>query len=294
MMQLLFLLFYISNFLNQINCNSDKRTTIADSQFTTVRNNLQINETKTSYDYKSDNRFKRANYENYTEKVVQMGDEAHFPCYIEKENTTVLWVKVDKNTNNELNITVNYTTVHLDKRFKQMKQNGSKNWQLSIKFTQKTDEGLYLCKSTSNPVTKMYYELILIEAIARILDTDEKETGIIRVKLFSPLRLSCVLYNSISPPLYIFWYHYDTMINYDLEDNASVRHGRQGSELIFPKTEARHQGNYSCVPSNARQASIVVDVHGEIKKATSKGRQISVFRKMILSIYIYNLFNFLY
>lgn len=53
------------------------------------------------------------------------------------------------------------------------------------------------------------------------------------------------------------------MINYDLEDNASVRNGRQGSELIFPKTEARHQGNYSCVPSNARQASIFVDVHGK-------------------------------
>lgn len=34
-------------------------------------------------------RFKRENYENYTEKVVQMGDEARFPCNIEKENLTV-------------------------------------------------------------------------------------------------------------------------------------------------------------------------------------------------------------
>nr|XP_023011846.1 uncharacterized protein LOC111502097 [Leptinotarsa decemlineata] len=73
-----------------------------------------------------------------------------------------------------------------------------------------------------------------------------------------PLRLSCVLINSIEPPEYIFWYHGDRMINYDLEDGATVREGPQGSELIFPKANRTHAGNYSCVPSNAKLDSILV------------------------------------
>ncbi|XP_044756330.1 uncharacterized protein LOC123314927 isoform X2 [Coccinella septempunctata] len=285
MIKRLTLLFYlIFFFVNETNCENNNIKIVNGSELN-IHNEkeTQRNGTRSAYNNNTNivaGRFKRANYENYTEKVVQMGDEARFPCYIEKENLTVLWIKIDKTTNEEHNITVNYTTVHMDKRFNQTKQQGSKNWELSIKYTQKSDEGLYLCKATTKPVTKIYVELILIEAIARILDTDEKETGMIKVKLFSPLRLSCVLYNSISPPCYIFWYHYDTMINYDLDDNASVRRGRQGSELIFPKTEARHQGNYSCVPSNARQASIVVDVHGEIKKAAN-GRMPMTSKEMI-------------
>ncbi|KAJ8970852.1 hypothetical protein NQ314_001009 [Rhamnusium bicolor] len=77
-------------------------------------------------------------------------------------------------------------------------------------------------------------------------------------KAGSPLRLSCVLSHSIEAPTYIFWYHGDRMINYDLNDGATVRDGRQGSELIFPRAQRKHAGNYSCVPSNAKQASVMV------------------------------------
>lgn len=78
-----------------------------------------------------------------------------------------------------------------------------------------------------------------------------------------PLRLSCVLKNSIEPPDYIFWYHEDRVINYDLRDGAHVTEGDNGSELIFSKANRSHTGNYSCVPSNARQASVIVLYGGE-------------------------------
>lgn len=51
------------------------------------------------------------------------------------------------------------------------------------------------------------------------------------------------------------------MINYDLKDGAVVREGRLGTELIFQRALPEHAGNYSCVPSNARQASVMVVVH---------------------------------
>ncbi|ENN74615.1 hypothetical protein YQE_08736, partial [Dendroctonus ponderosae] len=54
------------------------------------------------------------------------------------------------------------------------------------------------------------------------------------------------------------------MINYDLKDGAVVREGRLGTELIFQRALPSHAGNYSCVPSNARQASVQVFVHYKV------------------------------
>lgn len=55
------------------------------------------------------------------------------------------------------------------------------------------------------------------------------------------------------------------MINYDLGGGAAVRHGREKSELVIPKAEVQNAGNYSCVPSNARPASVTVHVlHSEL------------------------------
>lgn len=80
------------------------------------------------------------------------------------------------------------------------------------------------------------------------------------VRYGAPLRLTCILNDSIEPPTYMFWYKDDRVINYDLSDGATVREGRLGTELIFPRAEPAHNGNYSCVPSNAVQADIVVTV----------------------------------
>lgn len=96
---------------------------------------------------------------------------------------------------------------------------------------------------------------MFIEAWAEIIDGPIKRINSEKVL---PLRLSCVLKNSIEAPEYIFWYHEDRVINYDLGDNAHVREGDKGSELIFSKANRSHTGNYSCVPSNARQASVIV------------------------------------
>lgn len=43
-------------------------------------------------------------------------------------------------------------------------------------------------------------------------------------------------------------------------DGVSVHNGRQTSELVIGKAEPRHAGNYTCVPANAKAASVTVHV----------------------------------
>ncbi|CAH0552215.1 unnamed protein product [Brassicogethes aeneus] len=192
---------------------------------------------------------------------AQTGTVAVLHCKIKHNNVTVLWLKKQGNDSFTL-LTVNASTHSWDKRFYASNEKDNKDWTLHIMYPKESDQGLYECQIFTEPKTRVFVKLELIEARAEIFGGSPKI-----VKAGSPLRLSCVLRRSIDPPMYIFWYHEDRMINYDLMGGAAVRHGRQGSELVIPRAEPEHAGNYSCVPSNARQVSVLVDVkHGHSKK----------------------------
>ncbi|XP_049818098.1 protein borderless [Aethina tumida] len=194
-------------------------------------------------------------------ETAQTGTVAILHCKVKFNNVTVLWLKKEGNDSFTL-LTVNASTHSWDKRFYASNEKDPKDWTLQISYPKQSDEGLYECQIFTEPKTTSLVQLQLIEARADIFGGSPKI-----VKAGSPLRLSCVLRRSINPPAYIFWYHEDRMINYDLTGGASVRHGRQGSELIIPRVDPSHAGNYSCVPSNARQASVIVDVkHGHSEK----------------------------
>lgn len=74
----------------------------------------------------------------------------------------------------------------------------------------------------------------------------------------SSLRLVCSLKHSTEPPSYVFWYHEQRMINYDI--GVKVLPDRSSSVLLLQETDKRHNGNYTCKPSNAVPASINVHV----------------------------------
>ncbi|XP_056643528.1 uncharacterized protein LOC130449611 [Diorhabda sublineata] len=151
------------------------------------------------------------------------------------ETSTILWVGDDK---------------------RYLAKLSDRGWYLHIRYTLYSDAGFYQCKlCITDKCNETLVLLKLIEARAKIIGGPFK--GIPYNKEV-PLRLSCVLENSIEKPDYIFWYHGDRMINYDLEDGATVREGPMGSELIFPKANKTHVGNYSCVPSNAKPDSVTV------------------------------------
>lgn len=117
----------------------------------------------------------------------------------------------------------------------------------------------------------------------------------------STLKLICKVLQSTEATAYIFWYHDNRMINYDLDRgiNVSSEAGKQSfmtangslskflplfalkiqssradfhySELTILHTTKNHSGNYTCVPSNSQPASVVVHIF--------KGECITVFIK---------------
>lgn len=96
---------------------------------------------------------------------------------------------------------------------------------------------------------------VVSEAAAEILGAPD-----LHIKSGSTLRLVCTLRQSTEPPVFVFWYHEDHMINYDKDRGVDVHSDRTSSVLIVAEAQKRDSGNYSCVPSNARPASINVHV----------------------------------
>jgi hypothetical protein len=96
---------------------------------------------------------------------------------------------------------------------------------------------------------------LVAEAAAEILGAPD-----LHIKSGSTLRLVCTLRQSTEPPVFVFWYHEDRMINYDMERGVEVQDDRSSSVLIVAEAQKRDSGNYTCVPSNARSASINVHV----------------------------------
>lgn len=99
--------------------------------------------------------------------------------------------------------------------------------------------------------------LIVAEARAEIAGPAEKY-----LKLGSTLRLVCTLLSSTEPPVYVFWYHNNRMINYDGDRGVNVTKDlpSQTSTLLINSASPEHSGNYSCVPSNAQPASTYVHI----------------------------------
>lgn len=82
----------------------------------------------------------------------------------------------------------------------------------------------------------------------------------LHIKSGSTLRLVCTLRQSTEPPVYVFWYHENRMINYDTAHGVAVHSDKSSSVLTIKEAEKSDNGNYTCMPSNARPASINVHV----------------------------------
>lgn len=104
----------------------------------------------------------------------------------------------------------------------------------------------------------------------------------------SALRLQCRVVQNTEASEYIFWYHDNRMINYDIDRGINVstepgmfRSNRkplplslsltmslslslsadfQSSELTIQRTRREHSGNFTCVASNTQPASVLVHI----------------------------------
>lgn len=115
--------------------------------------------------------------------------------------------------------------------------------------------GLLRLQVTSHPVQRNFARLKITEAYSIIPGAPD-----LHVKQGSSLRLECQLMAATERPLYVFWYRQGRMINYDEEPGVDVKLTSNGSVLTVDKTKLTHDGNYTCLPSNAKAASVMVHV----------------------------------
>ncbi|XP_076302358.1 neural cell adhesion molecule 2-like, partial [Lasioglossum baleicum] len=156
-------------------------------------------------------------------------------------------------------LTLGTGTHAIDTRF--MVVSNSPDWILLIKNVKREDAGLYECQIQTEPVQQRFIRLSITEAYSVIPGGPD-----LHVKQGSSLRLECQLIASTETPSFIFWYRQGRMINYDDEPGVKVEATKNGSILVIDKMKLSHGANYTCSPSNAKPAYIMIHVIEEEEK----------------------------
>ncbi|CAL7939876.1 unnamed protein product [Xylocopa violacea] len=186
--------------------------------------------------------------------LAQTGGNAMLPCRFTGPGI-VTWIR---RKDRQL-LTVGRSTHVLDTRF--LIASNSPNWTLLIKNVNHDDAGLYECQIQTEPVQQQFIRLSITEAYSMIPGGPD-----LHVKQGSSLRLECQLMASTETPSFIFWYREGRMINYDDEPGVRVEATKNGSILVVDKVKLSHGANYTCSPSNARPAYIIIHVIEEEEK----------------------------
>ncbi|XP_055600565.1 serine-rich adhesin for platelets-like [Uranotaenia lowii] len=204
--------------------------------------------------------------ENLTTISAQVGSITVLPCVVRNIGEGVVsWIR----RKDYHLLTIGVTTYSSDERFNIIRSEDSEEWPLQIKYVQLRDAGPYECQVSTHPPTSIFVQLDVVEAKAEIFGPSEKY-----LKPGSTLRLTCRVVQSNEPPLYIFWYHNNRMINYDVHRgvNVSTESDNRFSELVITHTNTLNSGNYSCVSNNAVAASTLVHIlNGENPAAMQHG-----------------------
>ncbi|XP_033252189.1 neuronal growth regulator 1-like [Drosophila miranda] len=163
-------------------------------------------------------------------------------------------------------LTVGLTTYSSDERFSATHLKHSEDWTLQIKFVQLRDAGVYECQVSTHPPTSIVFHLSVVEARAEISGPP--------IRYLTPgstLRLQCRVVQNTEESEYIFWYHDNRMINYDIDRgiNVSTEQDFQSSELTIQRTRREHSGNFTCVASNTQPASVLVHIFKEARAEIS-------------------------
>ncbi|XP_014232002.1 neural cell adhesion molecule 2-like isoform X1 [Trichogramma pretiosum] len=188
--------------------------------------------------------------------LAQKGGTAMLPCKVTDPGAGIVtWVR---RKDRQL-LTVGQNTHSVDKRF--MVKHVNSEWSLLIQKVTHEDAGLYECQVASHPVQQYFVRLRVTEAYSVIPGAPD-----LHVKQGSNLRLECQLMLATEAPVYVFWYRNSRMINYDSEPGVNVELTTAGSVLEVEKTQLSHGGNYTCAPSNAKEAYVMVHVLEEEEK----------------------------
>ncbi|GAB6032420.1 hypothetical protein CHUAL_011058 [Chamberlinius hualienensis] len=231
-----------------------------------------------------------------TNVTAQQGKTAFLHCQVRQlGNKTVSWVR-----HRDLHIlTVGRYTYITDQRFQAYHLANTEDWTLQIRYTQQRDAGIYECQVSTEPKLNLLISLNVVVPKSSIEDAPD-----MHVKSGSTIILNCVITDSPEPPVYVFWYHEEKMLNYDT-NRRTIRVERVSpdttiNKLIISNALMSDSGNYTCTPSNADPTHIIVHVlNGEKPAAMQHGgrnfavyhHQSCAFVRMLLTIGYYLLLS---
>ncbi|CAL4120876.1 unnamed protein product [Meganyctiphanes norvegica] len=197
-----------------------------------------------------------------------VGRPAKLNCRVNKiGNRTVSWLR---HRDTHL-LTVGRYTYTSDQRFRALHTPGSEDWALTVDFAQVRDSGLYECQVSTTPPMRHYITLNVVEPYTEILGLPE-----LYINRGSSINLTCVVHYTPEPPTYVIWKHNDKVISYDSERGGvsveTVKGPQTTTNLLVRRAMEHDTGNFSCHPSSASPASVIVHIlNGEHPAAMQHG-----------------------
>ncbi|XP_045127845.1 lachesin-like isoform X2 [Portunus trituberculatus] len=190
--------------------------------------------------------------QNNTEVEAQVGGDARLSCYTyHLSDEKVAWLKRD----NDQLLTVGQEVYAAERRFSVAHADHTEAWELWVKDVQVTDAGQYECQLTTNPPVSFFFTLTVSQAKAAVTGASE-----VFIEEDSQLAIQCYVNEAPAPPIYIFWFHNNTMVNYARQHHIQVHHKNYTSTLQVARVKKTDAGTYTCQPHLATPANVTVHV----------------------------------
>ncbi|XP_074095064.1 defective proboscis extension response 1 isoform X1 [Cotesia typhae] len=175
-------------------------------------------------------------------------------------------------------ISAGISTYTSDLRFQVIHPDKSENWTLQIKSPQERDSGVYECQVSTEPKMSLNYTLNVVEPQAQIM-----AKGDIYVKTGSVLTLNCRMSQGPHDLGTVAWFRDNQPVvtsarsENDVDQQPRITVETEWSEALESRLKifsarVTDSGNYSCVPTTAKRASVIVHViNGEHPAAMQHG-----------------------
>ncbi|XP_032671238.1 hemicentin-2-like isoform X2 [Odontomachus brunneus] len=210
-----------------------------------------------------------------------VGQTAELNCHVKHSGERrVSWIR-----KRDLHILTSAIQVYTgDGRFSVLHPETTDQWTLKIEYVQARDAGVYECQVNTEPKMNLAFMLKVEAAQAKILGPED-----VYVKKGSTISLMCTVNVQSTPPSSVSWHHGAAVVDFDsprggVSLETEKTESGTTSRLLVTQARLTDSGNYTCIPSNANPASVMVHVlNGEHPAAMQHGGSCGVAPTILLA-----------